>query len=211
MPKGKLFGSVKVRRKPAADHISDCYIIGLGNPGGKYAHTRHNAGFDAVSILAHRYGISVRMHAYQAVVGKGEIGGKRVLLVMPQTYMNNSGVSVKELAQALRVRAEQLILVYDDVDLKVGTVRVKARGSAGTHNGMKSVIYHLQTDDFARVRVGIGKPEGDIVDHVLGEYEDKQAALDTLQRAADAVETILKDGITEAQSRFNATPQEPSC
>ena len=181
--------------------------MGLGNPGGKYAHTRHNAGFDALSILAQRHGISIRMHAYQAVVGKGVIAGKKVLLVMPQTYMNNSGESVKELAQALRVCAEQLILVYDDVDLKTGTVRVKARGSAGTHNGMKSVIYHLQTDEFARVRIGIGKPEGDIVDHVLGGYDDKQAAYDTLVRAADAVEIIIKDGITEAQSRFNGTPK----
>jgi PTH1 family peptidyl-tRNA hydrolase len=150
------------------------------------------------------------MHAYQAVVGKGTIGDKRVLLAMPQTYMNNSGISVKEMAQALRIKAEQLILVYDDVDLKVGTVRVKARGSAGTHNGMKSIIFHLQTDDFMRVRVGIGRPEGDIVDHVLGGHADKQAAYDTLIRAADAVETIIKDGIIEAQSRFNAQ-QGPAC
>jgi PTH1 family peptidyl-tRNA hydrolase len=181
--------------------------VGLGNPGGKYAHTRHNAGFDVLSILAERHGISVRMHAYQAVVGKGMIRDNKVLLVMPQTYMNNSGESVKELARSLRVRAEQLILVYDDVDLKVGTVRVKARGSAGTHNGMKSVIYHLQTDEFARVRVGIGRPEADIIDHVLGEHADKQAAWDTLKRAADAVETIIEDGVIEAQNRFNAAPQ----
>jgi len=184
--------------------------VGLGNPGGKYAHTRHNAGFDAVSILAQRHGISVRMHAYRAVVGKGVIAGKKVLLVMPQTYMNNSGESVKELARALRVRAGQLILVYDDVDLKTGTVRVKARGSAGTHNGMRSVIEQLQTDEFMRVRIGIGRPDGDIVDHVLGAHTDKQAAFDALGMAADAVETIIKEGITAAQSRFNA-PQKPSC
>jgi PTH1 family peptidyl-tRNA hydrolase len=181
--------------------------VGLGNPGSKYAHTRHNAGFDVVSILAERLGVSMRTHAYRAKVGKGELGGKKVLLVMPQTYMNNSGESVKEMAQALRVRAEQLILVYDDVDLKTGTVRVKARGSAGTHNGMRSVIYHLQTDEFVRVRVGIGRPDGDIVEHVLSAHADKQAALETLQRAADAVETIIKDGVMEAQNRFNATPQ----
>ena len=183
--------------------------MGLGNPGGKYAQTRHNAGFDVVSILAERHGVSVRTHAYQAKVGRGEMVGKKVLMAMPQTYMNNSGESVKEMAQALRVRAEQLILVYDDVDLKMGTVRVKARGSAGTHNGMRSVIYHLQTDEFARVRVGIGRPDGDIVDHVLGGHADKQAAWDTLQRAADAVEAIIKDGIIEAQNRFNAAPQGP--
>lgn len=181
--------------------------MGLGNPGSKYAHTRHNAGFDVVSILAERMGVSMRTHAYKARIGQGKLGGKKVLLVMPQTYMNNSGESVREMAQALRVRADQLILVYDDVDLKAGTVRVKARGSAGTHNGMRSVIYHLQTDEFTRVRVGIGKPDGDIVDYVLGEYTDKQAALDTLKRAADAVETIVKDGVLEAQNRFNVAPQ----
>jgi PTH1 family peptidyl-tRNA hydrolase len=205
MPTRKLFGSFKIRRKSAADHLSDYYIVGLGNPGGKYAHTRHNAGFDVVSILAQRHGISVRMHAYKAVVGKGTIAGKKVLLAMPQTYMNNSGISVKEMAQALRIRADQLILVYDDVDLKVGAVRVKARGSAGTHNGMRSVIDHLQMDEFVRVRIGIGRPDGDIVDHVLGEYTDRQAAFDSLGLAADAVEMILKKGVTEAQSRFNAS------
>ena len=181
--------------------------MGLGNPGSKYAHTRHNAGFDVVSILADRMGVNMRTYAYKAQVGQGELGGKKVLLVMPQTYMNNSGESVREMAQALRVRADQLILVYDDVDLKEGTVRVKARGSAGTHNGMRSVIYHLKTDEFTRVRVGIGKPDGDIVDYVLGEYTDKKAALETLKRAADAVETIVKDGVLEAQNRFNAPPQ----
>jgi PTH1 family peptidyl-tRNA hydrolase len=117
--------------------------------------------------------------------------------------MNNSGESVKEMAQALKIRREQLIFVYDDVDLKTGTVRIKAKGSAGTHNGMKSVIFSLQTDDFTRVRVGVGKPEGDIIDHVLGEYTDKQAAYDTLCLAADAIETIIEEGVYEAQNRFN--------
>jgi len=122
---------------------------------------------------------------------------------MPQTYMNNSGESVKEMAKALGISARQLILVYDDVDLPPGTVRIRAKGSAGTHNGMKSVIYHLKTDEFARVRVGIGKPDGEIVEHVLGEHSDKQAAFETLMKAADAVETIIGEGIYEAQNRFN--------
>jgi PTH1 family peptidyl-tRNA hydrolase len=203
MHKGKLFGAGGSHKKRAADLKSEYYIIGLGNPGGKYAHTRHNAGFDVISILAQRHGISTRIRRFEAALGKGEIEGKRVLLVMPQTYMNNSGQSVKQVCEALGVKAEQLILVYDDVDLKEGTVRVKARGSAGTHNGMRSVIYHLQTDEFVRVRVGIGKPEGDIVDHVLGEHKDLKAAFDTLAKAADAVETILKEGVLEAQNRFN--------
>jgi PTH1 family peptidyl-tRNA hydrolase len=203
MPKGRLFGAGGVRGKSAADLKSEYYIIGLGNPGGKYAYTRHNAGFDVISILSQRHNIPVRIHRYQAALGKGEIAGHRVLLVMPQTYMNNSGESVKELCAALAIRAEQIILVYDDVDLKEGTVRIKARGSAGTHNGMRSVIYHLQTDEFVRVRAGIGKPDGDIIDHVLGEYKDKETAFGGLTKAADAVETILKEGILEAQNRFN--------
>lgn len=136
-------------------------------------------------------------------MGAGNIKGRKITLAMPQTYMNNSGESVKEMAKALGIKKEQLILVYDDVDLKEGAVRIKARGSAGTHNGMKSVIYHLQTDDFTRLRVGVGKPEGDIVDHVLGEYKDKQLAYDTLVKAADAIETIIEEGVLEAQSRFN--------
>ncbi len=145
----------------------------------------------------------MRIFRYKARLGTGIIKSKRVTLAMPQTYMNLSGECVKELAQALGIRKEQLILVYDDVDLKEGMVRIKAKGSAGTHNGMKNVIYHLQTEDFTRVRVGVGRPEGDIVDHVLGEYTDKQAAYDTLTRAADAIETILEEGVYEAQNRFN--------
>lgn len=203
MRAGKLFGSAKLRKKSPAGLNADYYIIGLGNPGGKYAHTRHNAGFDVIDILSQRHGISVRMHEFSARIGKGDIKGKHVVLCLPQTYMNNSGESVKEIAKALGVKANQLILVYDDVDLKTGTVRIKERGSAGTHNGMKSVIFHLQTDEFVRVRVGIGKPEGDIIDHVLGEYDDKQAAYETLTKAADAVEAILSEGVSQAQSRYN--------
>lgn len=156
-----------------------------------------------ISILSQRHGIPTRIHRFDAALGKGQIEGKRVLLVMPQTYMNNSGVSVRQLCEALGVSREQLILVYDDVDLKEGTVRIKAKGSAGTHNGMRSVIFHLQTDEFVRVRVGIGRPDGDIVDHVLGEHKNLEAAYDTLAKAADAVEAILKEGVLEAQNRFN--------
>lgn len=203
MPKGRLFGAGGFKKRAAAGLKSEYYIIGLGNPGGKYAHTRHNAGFDVVSILSQRHSIPVRIHKFEAALGKGQIEGKRVLLVMPQTYMNNSGQSVRQLCEALGAGGEQLILVCDDVDLKEGQVRIKSRGSAGTHNGMRSVIYHLNTDEFLRVRVGIGKPEGDIIDHVLGEHKDIKTAFDTLTKAADAVETILKEGVLEAQNRFN--------
>lgn len=203
MQKGRLFGAAKTRKKSAANLKSDYYIVGLGNPGSKYERTRHNAGFDVVTILGKRNDISVRMHDYKARLGKGKIGDKNVLLVMPQTFMNNSGQSMKEMMRALGVSADQLIVVYDDMDLEMGTVRVREQGSAGTHNGMKSVVLNLQTDEFVRVRVGIGKPKGDTVDYVLGEYDDKQAAFDALKKAADAIETIVKDGLKEAQNRFN--------
>ena len=122
---------------------------------------------------------------------------------MPQTYMNKSGESVRDMAGALGICADQLIIVYDDVDLRAGTVRIKAKGSAGSHNGMKSVIYQLQTDQLKRVRVGVGQPDGDIIDHVLGEHDDKEAAYQALCRAADAIEAILEHGVDEAQNRFN--------
>jgi peptidyl-tRNA hydrolase, PTH1 family len=202
MRAGKLFGSAGIRKK-SGDLKSEYYIIGLGNPGAQYEHTRHNAGFDVVSVLAQRHNIPTRIFKYKARLGTGIIKDKKVTLVMPQTYMNNSGESVREIADALRVKQEQLIIVYDDIDLKAGAVRIKSRGSAGTHNGMKSIVYHLQTDEFVRVRVGIGKPEGELVDYVLGEHTDKKTAFDTLCKAADAIETILAEGIDEAQSRFN--------
>lgn len=198
----RLFAAFK-RGKAAADLAADFYIIGLGNPGNKYAHTRHNAGFDVVSVLAQRHGISLNIHKYGAKIGKGKIGANKVLLCMPQTYMNRSGESVKAISKSLGVRACQLILIYDDVDIKSGAVRVKSSGGAGSHNGMKSVIYSLNTDNFARVRVGIGKPKSDIVDYVMSEHSDKNAAFETLLKAADAVETILKAGVNEAQNNYN--------
>lgn len=203
MQKRRLFSASRFRKKAAANLKSDYYIVGLGNPGSKYARTRHNAGFDVIEILSQRHKISTRIHQFKARVGKGRIGGKDVLLVMPQTYMNNSGESVKAMMQALGAGADKLIVVYDEMDLKPGTIRTKERGSAGTHNGVKSVIYHLQTDNFVRVRVGIGKAKDDTIDYVLGEYDDKQEAFDTLCIAADAVETIIENGVKEAQNRFN--------
>ena len=203
MQNRRLFRASRFRKKTAGSLKSDWYIVGLGNPGSKYAHTRHNAGFDVVEILAQRHGITLRIHEFQARLGKGRIGGRDVLLAMPQTYMNNSGQSVKTMTKALGAGAAKLIIVYDDMDLAPGKVRIKQRGSAGTHNGMKSVIYHLLTDDIVRVRVGIGKAKEDVVDFVLGEHDDKETAFDTLKKAADAIETIIEQGVVEAQNRFN--------
>ena len=203
MQNRRLFRTSRFRKKTAGGLKSDWYIVGLGNPGSKYERTRHNAGFDVIEILSQRHGIKTRIHEFKARLGKGSIGGKDVLLVMPQTYMNRSGESVREMMKALGVPPGKLIVVYDDMDLEPGKVRTKQRGSAGTHNGMKSVIYQIQTDEFIRVRVGIGKAGDDVIDHVLGEHDDKELAFETLKKAADAVETIVEQGVVEAQNRFN--------
>jgi len=188
--------------------LEDLYVIaGLGNPGAKYEYTRHNIGFLVVDILAEKYNISITKIKHKALTGIGLIEGKKVMLVKPQTYMNNSGESIREVVEWYKTSLEHLIVVYDDLDLPLGKLRVRAKGSAGTHNGMKSVIYHLQSDIFPRIRVGIEKnPEGwDIIDYVLGEFteDEKKTIYNTLVKAAEAAVTIVTSGIDEAMNMFN--------
>jgi PTH1 family peptidyl-tRNA hydrolase len=182
-------------------------IAGLGNPGTKYENTRHNAGFMTVDLLSEKYGIRVDRLKHKALEGDGTINGKRVLLVKPQTFMNLSGESIRDIVQWYKVPAQKLIVIYDDVDLPAGTLRIRARGSAGTHNGMKSVIYQLQTDDFPRIRIGIGKaPEGwDLADYVLGRFGTDEAAevARCMERAAEAAAFMVSEGVEAAMNRFN--------
>ena len=148
-------------------------IVGLGNPGRKYEHTRHNVGFDVVDILAERHTIPCVRSRCKATVGEGMIGGERVVLAKPETYMNLSGESVVQLVNWYKIEPEQLIVVYDDVDLAAGKIRFRPSGSAGTHNGMRNIIYLYGKENFPRVRVGIGRPpEGwDLKDYVLTGYQ----------------------------------------
>ncbi|NSW92538.1 MAG: aminoacyl-tRNA hydrolase [Firmicutes bacterium] len=182
-------------------------IAGLGNPGIKYRNTRHNVGFDTIDMLSEKFDINVKQLKHKALIGDGYIEDKKVLLVKPQTYMNASGESIRDIVEWYKICMKWLILVYDDVDLPLGKIRVRRSGSAGTHNGMKSIIYQLQSDAFPRVRIGIGKPpEGmDIVGHVLGKFtKDERAVIDnSIVRAAEAVVTIIKSGVDEAMARFN--------
>jgi PTH1 family peptidyl-tRNA hydrolase len=186
---------------------AEYYIIGLGNPGRQYAHTRHNAGFDVVEILAERHGIRLGVNRFKAICGGGEIAGKKATLVTPGTFMNESGQSVKDLVDFYKVPPEKLIVVYDDIDLELSRVRVRAKGSAGTHNGMRSIIYQIGTEDFPRVRVGIGRPKysGDLKNHVLTTYteDEYKTAYDAYVKAADAVEKLIKDGVEAAQAAYN--------
>lgn len=178
-------------------------VVGLGNPGTKYQRTRHNVGFDVVELLSGRWKIPLSRLRLHAMLGEGLVDGQRVVLAQPQTFMNESGRSVVELVNWYKVEPSQLILVYDDVDLPAGKLRVRGSGSAGTHNGMRSVIYLLGREDFPRVRVGIGRqPEGwDLADYVLSGYrtpEERQLAYDSYLKAADAVEILIRQGLEKA-------------
>lgn len=182
-------------------------IVGLGNPGNKFDNTKHNVGFDAIELLAHRQDIKVTKIKFKALVGEGEIAGQRVLLVKPQTYMNLSGESVREIVDWYKVPMSNVIIVYDDIDLPLGKIRVRPKGSSGTHNGMKSIIYQLQSDEFPRIRIGIGKPPAnwDLADYVLSRFSEEERKLvnEGIIRAADAAEAIVKSGVERAMNLYN--------
>ena len=180
-------------------------IVGLGNPGREYANTRHNAGYMALDILADRFDIDIKRHNFRSVFGEGRIGSEKVVLAKPETFMNNSGFAVRDLLNWYKVEHDHLIVVYDDADIPVGTLRMREKGSAGSHNGMKSIVYQLGFDDFPRVRIGIGGAEHGMVGHVLGPFseEEQPEVKKALTDAADALELIVKGRLQEAQARFN--------
>lgn len=181
-------------------------IVGLGNPGRKYEGTRHNVGFHTIDLLSRRLTIPVNKLKYKALVGEGHIGSERVVLVKPQTFMNLSGQSVMELVQFYKIDLKQLIVIYDDIDVKTGSLRIREKGSAGSHNGMRNIIYLLKQDEFPRIRIGVGKPEnGDLADYVLGRFSKEEAGLvsEAIERAALAVETIVGQDLQLAMNKYN--------
>lgn len=183
-------------------------VMGLGNPEEKYTYTRHNAGFLALDRLAEKHGFAFRKEAHRAMIAEGRIGSEKVVLAKPLTYMNDSGRSAVDLINWYKIDpAEELLVLYDDIDLDVGEIRIRAKGSAGSHNGMKSIIYLTGQDDFPRVRIGIGhKPAAwDLADYVLSGFseEEKPAFWDSLADAGDAVEMVAQGDLLEAQNRFN--------
>lgn len=182
------------------------YIIaGLGNPGKKYENTRHNIGFITLDFLAERHDIKINKIKHKALVGEGRISGQKVLLVKPQTYMNLSGESLREVMDYYKVDIEDMIVIYDDIDLPAGAVRIRKKGSAGTHNGMRSIVRHLGTD-FPRIRMGIGNDrKGDLADFVLSGFskEDKEVLEPAVERAVFAVECYVDEGIEKAMNKYN--------
>src|SRR5512135_3632445 len=182
-------------------------IVGLGNPGKKYERTRHNAGFLAVDALARSLRFDLSQEKYHALVGKGNIGREEVLLAKPQTYMNESGRSVGSIIRYTTAAVSDLIVVHDELDLPPGTVRVKSGGGHGGHNGLRSIIDHLGTPEFIRVRVGVGRPlpGSDAADHVLSPFsqEERTNAEASFERAAEAVTAIIVNGLTKAMNDFN--------
>lgn len=183
-------------------------IAGLGNPGKEYENTRHNAGFMVVDALAKKMNVDVTTYKHKALLGKGILAGQKVVLAKPQTFMNSSGESLRELFDYYKPNAEdEIIVIYDDITLDVGSIRVRKSGSAGGHNGMKSIIAHLGTQEFPRVRVGIGEKPArmDLKDWVLGHFPEaeKENLSKGIEDAAEAVEMLLKGEIDEAMNRFN--------
>lgn len=182
-------------------------IAGLGNPGDKYRYTRHNVGFITMDYLSLQHKINISKIKHKALTGEGEIAGEKVLLVKPQTFMNASGESIMDIMSWYKLEAARLIVVYDDADLPAGKVRIRPEGSSGTHNGMKSIIYLLNSEGFPRIRIGIGKqpPYMDMADYVLGRFGEDEIPLmeEAVKKASLAVEEIIRNGINSAMNKYN--------
>ncbi len=182
-------------------------IVGLGNPEEDYSNTRHNMGFNVINKLAKQYEIEITRNKFKGLYGSGIIEGEKVILLKPQTFMNLSGESIKQIVDFYKMDIESLIVIYDDIDIEPGNIKVRKSGGAGTHNGMKSVVHELNTQNFKRVRVGIGMPLGekDLIEHVIGAIDEED--IEKLEKGTDmakeAIVEIIKNGIDIAMNKFN--------
>ena len=187
-------------------------IAGLGNPSKTYEGTRHNVGFSMIDALADSFQIDVTTKKHKAIVGRGVIEGMKVILAKPQTYMNLSGESIREIADFYKIDPENMIIIYDDISLDVGRLRIRKKGSAGGHNGIKNIIAHLGTDVFPRIKVGVGeKPQGwDLADYVLSKYskEEQQALREASDDVIGAVKLMVMDNIDAAMNQYNAKKRD---
>lgn len=180
-------------------------IIGLGNPGDKYEKTRHNVGFMLVDMLAVDLKVAVSKSKYQALLGEAQLDGEKIILVKPQTYMNLSGEAVGQLVRWYKLAVEDILVVYDDMDLPFGKLRIRSSGGPGGHNGMKSIIAHLGTNKFNRMRIGIGQPGVGDVDHVLGRFSKQELAAieQIINKTIQAIYTFVQQDLNAAMNKFN--------
>jgi len=180
-------------------------IVGLGNPGRQYENTRHNVGFDVIDIISRECSIPMTKEKFKGVCGEGNISGEKVILIKPKTFMNLSGESVREAARFYNIPSENTIVIYDDTSLAVGRMRIRQQGSSGGHNGIKSIICNISTDIFPRIKIGVGRPEIDLVPYVLGRFpkEERGIVEEVMEAAAAAAGVIVKFGTEEAMGRYN--------
>ena len=182
-------------------------LVGLGNPGLKYRHTRHNAGFDCIDVIAKKYGVVIKKKEKNGITGVGTIAGEKVLFVKPQTFMNNSGECVGALANFYKITPENIIVISDDMELDCGRIRIRRKGSAGGHNGLKSLISHLKSENFLRLRIGVGRPMpgDDVITHVLGRpvKSDRILMESAFDDAAGAAEYMISGDVDQAMNRYN--------
>lgn len=183
-------------------------IAGLGNPDKKYEATRHNIGFETIDLLAHKTGIKLNKIKHKAVLGDGIIAGEKVIVAKPQTYMNLSGESIRDIVNFYKIPVENVIVICDDINLETGRIRIRPKGSDGGHNGLKSIIYQLANDGFIRIRMGVGAPKHEdynLADYVLGKFSKEEIELLTpvAEKVTQAVELIIKEDVSRAMNKFN--------
>lgn len=197
------------KKKEFMSAVYDFLIVGLGNPGDKYTHTRHNAGFLTVDLMADKLGFEIKQLKWKALIGQCTLEGARCLVMKPQTFMNNSGEAVRDCAAFYHIPPERIVVIYDDISLDVGKLRIRRKGSDGGHNGIKSILYLLNSDQFPRVKVGVGKkphPDFDLSAWVLSRFTggEEKILLQTLEQAVQAVTLIVQGKTEEAMNRFNS-------
>ena len=197
----------KIEKKEAALPITHI-VAGLGNPGAEYARTRHNAGFLAIDFLASKHGVKIDRLKFKALTSEVNIGGARVLLMKPQTFMNSSGEAVGEAAAFYKIPAENIIILHDEISFEPGKIRIRRKGSAGGHNGLKSIIAHLSSEDFPRIKIGVGQkptPDYDLVSWVLGKFstEDTEKLEGQFENISSSVELIVSGKIDDAMNKYS--------
>ena len=203
-----LFAQIEQKRTAAPATPPEWLVVGLGNPGKKYENTRHNTGFLVMDTLCREHGVSCDRSRFRALTGEAGLGGKRVLLLKPQTFMNLSGEAVREAAAFYKIPPERVLVIFDDISLPVGTLRIRAKGSAGGQNGVKNIIAQLGSEQFPRIKVGIGgkpHPDYDLADWVLSSFrpEEQEAMQDAAKRAAAAVSELIEHGVPSAVQKYN--------